>query len=686
MSGSAISCAASRSRASKRAFFEFTSEGCSLGVVGALVLLAFAVPAFDEINKDWRNAGGFRRHLPRPLRQPDRQARHPAGRHGRARGPSRPPRQGGARHRGPPLLRAFRHRRVRHLPRHPGERARRRRGAGRLLDHPAARQEPVPVERAHAAAQDQGGLSRAVAGGQPLQARDPEALSSTAPIWAAARSAWVRPSEFYFGKKVQDLDLAESRDARRPVQGADQLRAAHQPAGRARPRQRGAHQHGAGRLHDRRARWSARAAHPAVAGRALASRLRRLLPRLGLRAGEEPRRRTRQGADRAHHPRHAAAEGGRSRRSNRRCGNRAKQYNVSQGALVSMEPDGACAPWSAGATTAPSTFNRAVNALRQPGSSFKPYVYADGAGDREIRCPTPSSSMRRSRSATGRRRTMAAPSRGGCRSAARSRQSLNTVAVRLSIATGRQPIADLAARMGVSTPLTVTRSLPLGTSELTVLDQATGYAAFANGGYRAVPARPSSTCAPRSGKLVYDAAADPPPRQRVLTEKTVLGMIDMLHDVVEHGTGRRAQLPGHQRRRQDGHDQRLPRCLVRRLHRQLHHRRVARQRQLRVDQPADRRHPAGRDLAEIHARRHGLRGAEAPARPAAAGAAPTSSSMADTGGWRSRAFDPGASGRLAPETADALGRLEERFRKAPAARRQCGRPRLVRRPPSDSRP
>ena len=57
-------------------------------------------------------------------------------------------------------------------------------------------------------------------------------------------------ADFYFGKKVQDLDLAESAHARRPVQGADQIRAAHQPAGRARPRQRGADQHGAGGLHD----------------------------------------------------------------------------------------------------------------------------------------------------------------------------------------------------------------------------------------------------------------------------------------------------------------------------------------------------------------------------------------------------------------------------------------------------
>ena len=94
-------------------------------------------------------------------------------------------------------------------------------------------------------------------------------------------------------------------------------------------------------------------------------------------------------------------------------------------------------------------------------------------------------------------------------------QSLNTVAVRLSIATGRQPIADLAARMGVATPLKVTRSMPLGSSEVTVLDQATAYSAFANGGYRAYP-RGLIDVRTTAGRVVYDATANPPPRQRVL--------------------------------------------------------------------------------------------------------------------------------------------------------------------------
>jgi penicillin-binding protein 1A len=89
----------------------------------------------------------------------------------------------------------------------------------------------------------------------------------------------------------------------------------------------------------------------------------------------------------------------------------------------------------------------------------------------------------------------------------------------------------------------VTRALALGSSEVTVLDQATGYSAFANGGYRIRPRGIIDVRTP-SGEIAYDAATDSAPRQRVLSEHTVLGMIDMLHNVVMNGTGRRAQLPG----------------------------------------------------------------------------------------------------------------------------------------------
>ena len=219
------------------------------------------------------------------------------------------------------------------------------------------------------------------------------------------------------------------------------------------------------------------------------------------------------------------------------------QYNVHQGALVSLEPDdGAIRAMVGGRDYGVSTFNRAVNALRQPGSSFKPYVYATALETGKF---TPDTMVLDGPISIGNwsPQNYGRSYKGWLTVRNALRQSLNTVAVRLSIATGRQPIADLAAEMGVSTPLRVTRSMALGSSELTVLDQATGYSVFANGGYRIYPRGLIDVRTPY-GKVVYDALANPRPKQRVLKESTVLGMVDMMHTVVESGTGRRARLPG----------------------------------------------------------------------------------------------------------------------------------------------
>jgi penicillin-binding protein 1A len=217
-------------------------------------------------------------------------------------------------------------------------------------------------------------------------------------------------------------------------------------------------------------------------------------------------------------------------------------YRVRQAALVGLDLDGRIRSMVGGRDYGTSTFNRAVNALRQPGSSFKPYVYATAV---EMKDYTPEhmvvdapvsignwSPQNYGRSFKGRLTMRSALT-----------QSLNTVAVRLSIETGREPIAEMVARLGARTPVRVTRSLALGTSELTVLDQATAYAAFANGGYRIEPHAIVSITGP-DGETLYDGTGSFGQRERVLKESTVLTMVDMMHSVVENGTARRARLPG----------------------------------------------------------------------------------------------------------------------------------------------
>ena len=204
---------------------EPVSEGLSLGAIALVGALALAIPAFRETTRG-RLAEGqpARGHLPRPLRQRGRRPRHPPQRFHPAGGFPRPPDQGRARHRGPPLLRAFRHRRAGHDARADGQYARRRRGAGRLLDHPAARQEPVSVERAHHRAQGEGGVPGGVARGAAVEERDPEALSR--PRLSRRRHLRGRRRRAVLFQQVGARgEPVGGGDARRPVQGAVEVRA-----------------------------------------------------------------------------------------------------------------------------------------------------------------------------------------------------------------------------------------------------------------------------------------------------------------------------------------------------------------------------------------------------------------------------------------------------------------------------
>lgn len=216
-------------------------------------------------------------------------------------------------------------------------------------------------------------------------------------------------------------------------------------------------------------------------------------------------------------------------------------YNVRQAALVAMEPEGTVRAMVGGRDYGESTFNRATNALRQPGSSFKAYVYAaafeHGYSPESVVLDGPVSIGNWSPGNYSHRY------HGRVTLLTAFTHSFNTVPVRLSIAMGRQPIADMAERLGVATPIRVTRSLPLGPSEVTVLDMATGYSAFASGGLRAEPTGILRIATP-SGEVLYDRIENPPERKRVLDQQIAEDMVMMMHNVVDNGTGRRAGLPG----------------------------------------------------------------------------------------------------------------------------------------------
>lgn len=218
-----------------------------------------------------------------------------------------------------------------------------------------------------------------------------------------------------------------------------------------------------------------------------------------------------------------------------------EQYRVEQGAMVVTDTQGAIRAMVGGTDYAKSQFNRAIVSPRQPGSSYKPFVYAeafeqlgltpsDTISDRPV-CIGDWCPQNYGRSYRGQTTLLSAFA-----------ASINTVPVTLSIKTGRDAIAQLSYRMGLRQEYPVTRSLALGVASVSVLDMTSSYAVFANRGYK-TQAYGLTRMTTLNDQLVWERDADAP-RERVLSEQTVSYMNQMMHTVVTGGTGRRAAVEG----------------------------------------------------------------------------------------------------------------------------------------------
>ncbi|HEY8595616.1 MAG TPA: PBP1A family penicillin-binding protein [Devosiaceae bacterium] len=218
-----------------------------------------------------------------------------------------------------------------------------------------------------------------------------------------------------------------------------------------------------------------------------------------------------------------------------------ERYHVSQGAMVVTDLNGAVRAMVGGVDYGKSQYNRAVNSERQPGSSFKPFVYATAFEELGMTpktvivdrpfcignwCP-----QNYERNFNGRISLLSALT-----------HSVNTVAVQLSVKTGRQPIADMAHRLGITNNFPVTRSLALGVASVSVLDMASAYTAFADGGLKA-PAYGITRITTLRGEKVFDIG-DYAPHERVLDPEIVAEMNTMMRNVVVAGTGRAANIDG----------------------------------------------------------------------------------------------------------------------------------------------
>ena len=234
------------------------------------------------------------------------------------------------------------------------------------------------------------------------------------------------------------------------------------------------------------------------------------------------------------------------------------RFGVTQGALVAVDMSGQIKAMIGGRNYAESQFNRAVAAHRQPGSSFKPFVYLS-ALERGL---TPSSVREDAPiNLKGWKPENSNHEYLGPVTLTRAlSMSLNTVAVRLALEVGPKAVIATAHRLGVASDLRPDVSIGLGTSEVTPLELVNAYAPFANGG---VGVQPHIIARVRraDGKQLYQRKGSSFGR---VIEPQYVGMMNaMLQETLLTGTARKAELPGGG---QDGHQSGLSRRLVHRLH------------------------------------------------------------------------------------------------------------------------
>ncbi len=219
-----------------------------------------------------------------------------------------------------------------------------------------------------------------------------------------------------------------------------------------------------------------------------------------------------------------------------------KRYDVDQGAIVLIENGGAVRAMVGGRDYGESQFNRATKALRQPGSSFKVFVYTTAMENGF----TPETTIRDA-PITWRGwspRNYGRGYKGRIDLTTALVKSVNTIPVRLARDhLGTEKIAEMAKRLGVESNVALDKTMPLGTSEVTVLDQATAYSVFPAGGL--APNRHGITQIMNySGRVLYDHRRDAPERKQLLDEETIRSMNTILTQIPEWGTGRRAKLEG----------------------------------------------------------------------------------------------------------------------------------------------
>ena len=217
-----------------------------------------------------------------------------------------------------------------------------------------------------------------------------------------------------------------------------------------------------------------------------------------------------------------------------------------EASIVVMSPDGAVRAMVGGRNTeATGQFNRAASAMRQTGSSFKPFVYAAAleqgyrydstAVDKPITLPDPVSGPWSPQNYDGEfsgRMTLAYA----------LANSVNTVAVQVSEEVGRERVRNIARGFGIRSELVEGPALALGTSESTLLEMTGAYAGILNLGRGVVPYGLIDVRLAEDSRPILERANER--GERVISESSARQLIYMMNRAVEDGTGGRAMIAG----------------------------------------------------------------------------------------------------------------------------------------------
>ncbi|MDE2181361.1 MAG: hypothetical protein KGJ40_11035, partial [candidate division NC10 bacterium] len=215
-----------------------------------------------------------------------------------------------------------------------------------------------------------------------------------------------------------------------------------------------------------------------------------------------------------------------------------------EGALVALDArTGEIKALVGGSDYGRSQFNRVVQARRQPGSAFKPLVYA-AAFERGLTPATVIDDAPISfEIGAGRRAETWAPEnldrkyRGPVTLRRALEESINVPTVRLITAIGVDPVIDLAHRLGITSELRREYALALGVSEVSLLEMTSAYQAFANRGSLSPPFAIRRVVGP--GEVVLEEQFPQP--QQVVSEEVAFVLTSVLEGVVERGTGKTAR-------------------------------------------------------------------------------------------------------------------------------------------------